>query len=189
MTDQLERRLREEFAADAERAPVASDLATSARALARGHRRRNGAWTGAAAVVAAAVGVWSATVGFGYDRTGLEVSDLGAPVDAGPLNCPGGENSATLDYFAGRPDGTPVQQAQEWGERLVLNGYRRAELREGRGSKGLVFLYVLPNGRRVARLTINPSDHLLTFVEDCSPIYECPDTGIGPAAAACENDR
>jgi hypothetical protein len=70
MTDQIESYLREQFTADAERAPLARDLAGAARAQARRQRRRN------AGVVAA--GLAAALV------AGVTYGVAGSPGTAGP---------------------------------------------------------------------------------------------------------
>jgi hypothetical protein len=124
MTDQIETYLREQFDADAQRAPHVHDLAGAARALVRRQRRRN------AGAVAAGVAVLALVAGLTYgfsgstrtagppavDRTTTPSPTATSTPSASPSVAAGTE---VLNEWLEKPNGfTAVTAAVPWGGRI-----------------------------------------------------------------------
>jgi hypothetical protein len=146
-------------------APQTSGLAQAARKRAGMQRRRRVAT--AAGSLLAVVGV--ATTSFvmwgpqGENVVPVEPAvTVQEPKFTGPLTreeCPGNSMGLSGGFFDGLQKFPPAEeQARDLGPRFILSRHPSARLMEGRTSADQIeFLYVLPNGYRVARIEFEPS--------------------------------
>jgi hypothetical protein len=165
MTEQMEHYLRETFNAEARNAPQISGLAQAARKKAVVHRRRRVAT--AAGSLLAALGVTSTSFALwgpqGDNAVLVEPAVVvQQPKFTGPLTqeeCGGNTNGLSGGFYDGLQKLPPAEeQARGLGDRLILNRFPKARMMEGSSSsKQVEFIYVLPNGYRVARIEFVPS--------------------------------
>jgi hypothetical protein len=165
MTEQMEHYLREAFNAEARNAPQISGLAQAARKKAGMHRRRRVAT--AAGSLLAALGVASTSfVMWGSQGDNVIPVESAAvaqqPKFTGPLTreeCGGNTNGLSGGFYDGLQKFPPAEeQARGLGDRFILNKFPEARMMEGPSSLDHVeFIYVLPNGYRVARIEFVPS--------------------------------
>jgi hypothetical protein len=173
MTEQMERYLRETFNAEERNAPQISGLAQAARKRAGMQRRRRVAT--AAGSLLAAVGVASTS----FVMWGPQAENA-APVEpavtvqqpkfTGPLTreeCHGYLKHMNGGYDGGPPEFYPAEKQARNLVPSILKRYPNARMVKGKTSADQVeFLYVLPNGYRVARILIEPGSPAGWYVED-----------------------
>jgi hypothetical protein len=157
MTESVEQYVQQAFQQDAERAPSARNLAQSARARARAQRRRQVASAAGAllAVTVATTVLWhpwgNHTVTVQPARAVVEPNYTGGLTRE---ECPKNSAGMTGGFYGERSTMPPAeQQAREMGSWMALDAHPDATLVPGlMTAESAEYLYVLPDGNRVARL-------------------------------------